>query len=51
MSENMVDIEIEMDDKVFLDLAKEAHERDITFNELVNEIIAEQILREAAADD
>lgn len=37
--EKMVDIEIDITDDEFLYVAKMAHERDITFNEMMNRII------------
>jgi hypothetical protein len=37
----MENIEIELTDQEFLGLAKQAHELDITFNQLVNNILAE----------
>ena len=44
--EKMTNIEIEISDEEFLFLAREAHRRDITFNELVNEILIEEISKE-----
>lgn len=41
--EKMVDMEIEMSDDEFLFVAKQAHERDITFNEMFNIIMKEYI--------
>ena len=41
--EEMVDVEIDITDETFLKLAKMAHEKDITFNQLCNEILREQI--------
>ena len=38
---NFHEIEIYMDDNLFLQLAKLAHEQDITFNELINKILKE----------
>jgi len=35
----MVDIEVDIDDREFLYVAKLAHERDITFNQMINLII------------
>ena len=40
------DVEIDLDEKTFLALAKEAHRRDITFNKLVNLIIVDALKRE-----
>ena len=39
MSEKMVDIEIDITDDEFLYVAKMAHERDITFNQMMGLII------------
>lgn len=39
------EIEVDLDDNVFLELAKRAHEQDITFNELCNQILKEQLKR------
>jgi len=39
MAEKMVDIEIDITDDEFLYVAKMAHERDITFNEMMARII------------
>jgi predicted DNA-binding ribbon-helix-helix protein len=39
------EIAIELTDDEFLRLAKIAHERDITFNQLVEHILSEQIKR------
>lgn len=41
--EKYEEVQIDIDDDVFMALAKIAHERDITFNQLCNEIIREQI--------
>lgn len=43
MSEKMVEIEIDIDDREFLYVAEEAHRRDITFNEMMNLIIEQAI--------
>lgn len=45
MEEDLEDIEIEIDDDVFLKLAKLAHERDITVNALVQELVALEVER------
>lgn len=37
----MENIEIELTDEEFLGLARLAHEQDVTFNQLVNNILAE----------
>lgn len=39
MTEELVTIEVDIDDSEFLAVAKMAHERDITFNEMMNRII------------
>lgn len=39
----MTVITIELEDKLFMDLALLAHEKDITFNQLVNEILLQSI--------
>lgn len=44
--EKMVNIDIEIDDASFIFLAKRAHELDITFNQLVVNILKEQIKKE-----
>jgi len=41
-----VDIEIELSDEDFLILAKEAHKRDITFNQFVEEILSKALEEE-----
>jgi hypothetical protein len=41
--EDTNEIEIELDDFEFLSIAKMAHERDCTFNEMINEIIEDYI--------
>lgn len=43
MTEKMVDMEIEISDEQFLSVAKMAHERDITFNEMINIIMKEYV--------
>ena len=43
-------IEIELTDQEFLHVAKLAHERDITFNDMVAVILQEAIDREKAAE-
>lgn len=43
MTEKMVEIEIDIDDSEFLYVAKMAHERDITFNEMINHLIEWEI--------
>ena len=41
--ENLVEVEVELDDQVILRLALEAHRRDITLNQLCNEILGDFI--------
>lgn len=38
-------LEVELDDELFMSLALQAHERDITFNELVQEILEAELLK------
>lgn len=38
-----VNIEVDIPDELFLELAKLAHEQDVTFNELCNKIIKEKL--------
>jgi len=47
----LVPVEIELDDADFLALAKLAHERDITFNEYVREILEKMIERYQKEED
>lgn len=37
-----VDVEVDLDDDVFIGLAQAAHEKDITLNQLCNQIIKEE---------
>ncbi len=39
-------IEIDIDDNLFLKIAKAAHERDITINSMINNIIKDKLLRD-----
>lgn len=39
----MENIEVELSDSEFLELARRAHDLDITFNQLVNNILADAI--------
>lgn len=39
----MVDVEIDMPDDVFMHIAQKAHQRDITFNEMVQDILQHEI--------
>jgi hypothetical protein len=41
----METIEVELSDSEFLELAKQAHSRDITLNQLVNEILLAELTR------
>lgn len=43
MEDNFVNIEIDISDEVFMELAKAAHEKNITLNELCCEIIQEYV--------
>jgi len=43
----MKEIEVELTDEMFLNLAKLAHELDITFNQLCNKILKEKIKKTA----
>jgi purine-nucleoside phosphorylase len=43
MSDNRESIEVELSDHEFMQIAKLAHERDITFNRMVEIILQEQI--------
>ena len=43
IKDNKVDVDIEISDEVFMLLAKEAHEQDITFNQLVTRSIKEKL--------
>ena len=45
MTEKMVDMEIEMSDEEFLYVAKQAHDRDITFNQMIT-IMLEEFIKE-----
>lgn len=44
-------IDVDIPDDLFLELAKEAHKQDITFNELATKAIREQIQLLEKADD
>jgi hypothetical protein len=47
MTENdMVDVELELPDDLLFELMKLAHEKDITLNQLVNDIIREELSKE-----
>ena len=43
MLENKVDIPIELEDAEFMRLALEAHEKDVTLNQHVNDIVKKYI--------
>lgn len=43
MSEKMVEIEIDFDEADLLYLAMKAHEKDITLNQLINDMLTEFI--------
>lgn len=43
MQDNREDIEVELSDHEFMQIAKMAHERDVTFNRMVEIILQEQI--------
>jgi predicted DNA-binding ribbon-helix-helix protein len=45
LNDGKVEIPIDLSDEEFLKLAKMAHERDITFNQLVEEILQAEIDR------
>jgi deoxycytidylate deaminase len=51
MIDNRESIEVDLSDNEFMHIAKMAHERDITFNQMVGIILQEQIelLREGHA--
>lgn len=44
-------IELELPDALFVRLAVMAHEKDITFNQLIRDIIAEMLLRDAEDEE
>ncbi len=43
MEDNRENVEIELDDKTFMELARIAHEKDITLNDLFNIILKEKM--------
>lgn len=43
ISTQMEEVEVSIDDETFIKLAKMAHEKDITFNQLCNDIIREKM--------
>ena len=48
-TEPAVEITINIDDQTFLELSKIAHQRDITFNQLIVDILTEQIDKDEKA--
>ena len=44
--DNRVDVTVDIADKTFIILAKEAHRKDITFNDFVNETLRKYIVKE-----
>ena len=46
INNELVEIAIDMDDENFMILSEKAHERDITLNQLVNEILVAQVLKD-----
>jgi hypothetical protein len=48
--DNRASIEVELSDEEFLQVAKLAHERDITFNQMVEYILQQEIDRRKAED-
>ena len=49
--EGYTNIDIELDDELFMALALEAHKQSITFNELVNNILRESLANEAIVQE
>lgn len=47
----LIPIEVDLDDDVFLQIAKMAHEKDITFNEMCIDILEEQMKRYKGQQD
>lgn len=43
LTSKKVDVEVNLDDTTFMWLSQVAHERDITFNQLCNQIIKEEL--------
>jgi len=43
MTEEMVEVELDLDDDMLLQLAMIAHEQDITLNQLINEMLTDFI--------
>jgi hypothetical protein len=48
--DNRATIEVDLTDEEFLSVAKLAHERDITFNQMVEYILQQEIDRRTAED-
>lgn len=46
MSEKMVDVEVDFTDEEFLKIAIMAHEEDITFNQLIRNVIQDAMDRQ-----
>ncbi len=50
----MVEVELELDNDVFMNLAMDAHRRDITINELVSiilkDVVEQEVLKEELTD-
>lgn len=46
-----VDVELELDNDVIVQLALEAHRRDVTLNQLLNDILREMVEKEDEDDD
>ena len=51
MAEEMVSMEVEISDEEFLYVAKMAHERDITFNQMMNEILEWYVKKETESGE
>jgi hypothetical protein len=50
-NEEMEEVEIDISDETFLNIAKLAHEKDITFNQMCRDIIKEAIEKEENSKD
>jgi predicted HicB family RNase H-like nuclease len=51
MKDNEAIVEIELSDEDFMTLANMAHDQDITFNQLVNNLLREQMERIETKDE
>lgn len=51
MTEGFEEVEVNLPDDVLFELMMMAHRRDITLNQLCNEILREQLSKEMAAKD